>query len=99
MIRRGSALILESTLGLAGIGLLALTTVTIVQTRQGLRRSEQRAVALEEAQNLLDAARAGQDITAAPGWTVVRRTLADGVELITVSRPGIHLSTLRRTPP
>ncbi len=99
MIRRGSVIIVEASLGLAGLALMGLLSVAVVQSQQGLRRCERHAVLLEVGQNLLDALRVGQKPELPQGWSIELAPAADGVELVSVIGPNLRLATLRRATP
>ncbi len=91
---RSGVVLPELLAGLIGVGLI---TTLIAGAYAGIRQRRQIDAAsaqLEEAQNQLARWRGGGAVST-PGWTQEVRIEATGVELLTLRRPGVRLTTLR----
>jgi len=84
----------EAALALAGFTVVLVIAAGVLGERRDARRGEERAAALETAQNLLARIRRDDPQPLPVGWSVQRRALGTGVVEVRVQGPGVALATL-----
>lgn len=97
--RRHGILIPEMAVALGGLAMLGLIVAGVAHERQAAQRLEQRAAALETAQNLLAQARSlaptdKRALAVPAGWAIERTQAGPAIIALRVRGAGVTLSTV-----